>query len=178
MQADNVSENHRASAFGILTGIGSCAFVCANCCARFLSTTATFQVSFLFIYVDMCIYIAVVNIHFKFLYSIFFYFQVATTVAIFSTVYMRIFLPDSIRDNSLVTSIVSTEKLSYVLLEDYPAHRNQISRTLRSVREMASLMRSRCVYSFITLLVTKVINFHISFRLHSLGFQQKKNHLF
>ncbi|CAN7124159.1 unnamed protein product [Brassica rapa subsp. narinosa] len=108
--ADNVSENHRASAFGILTGIGSCAFVCANCCARFLSTTATFQV--------------------------------ATTVAIFSTVYMRIFLPDSIRDNSLVTSIVSTEKLSYVLLEDYPAHRNQISRTLRSVREMASLMRS------------------------------------
>ncbi|CAN7042915.1 unnamed protein product [Brassica rapa subsp. trilocularis] len=108
--ADNVSENQRASAFGILTGIGSCAFVCANCCARFLSTTATFQV--------------------------------ATTVAIFSTVYMRIFLPDSIRDNSLVTSIVSTEKLSYVLLEDYPAHRNQISRTVRSVREMASLMRS------------------------------------
>lgn len=108
--ADNVSENQRASAFGILTGIGSCAFVCANCCARFLSTTATFQV--------------------------------ATTVAIFSTVYMRIFLPDSIRDNSLVTSIVSTEKLSYVLLEDYPGHRNQISRTVRSVREMASLMRS------------------------------------
>ncbi|CDY12985.1 BnaC02g29920D [Brassica napus] len=67
---------------------------------------------------------------------------VATTVAIFSTVYMRIFLPDSIRDNSLVTSIVSTEKLSYVLLEDYPGHRNQISRTVRSVREMASLMRS------------------------------------
>ncbi|XP_048603894.1 hippocampus abundant transcript 1 protein-like isoform X5 [Brassica napus] len=108
--ADNVSENQRASAFGILTGIGSCAFVCANCCARFLSTTAIFQV--------------------------------ATTVAIFSTVYMRIFLPDSIRDNSLVTSIVSTEKLSYVLLEDYPGHRNQISRTVRSVREMASLMRS------------------------------------
>ncbi|KAJ4888835.1 hypothetical protein Rs2_28583 [Raphanus sativus] len=108
--ADNVSENQRASAFGILTGIGSCAFVCANCCARFLSTTATFQV--------------------------------ATTVAIFSTVYMRIFLPDSIRDNSLVTSIVSTEKLSYALLEDYPGHRNQISRTIRSVSEMASLMRS------------------------------------
>ncbi|XP_056844545.1 uncharacterized protein LOC108805791 isoform X3 [Raphanus sativus] len=67
---------------------------------------------------------------------------VATTVAIFSTVYMRIFLPDSIRDNSLVTSIVSTEKLSYALLEDYPGHRNQISRTIRSVSEMASLMRS------------------------------------
>ncbi|KAF8096188.1 hypothetical protein N665_0316s0031 [Sinapis alba] len=109
--ADNVSENQRASAFGVLTGIGSCAFVCATFCARFLSTTATFQV--------------------------------ATTVAILSTVYMRIFLPDSIRDNSLVTSIVSSEKLSYALLEDYPAgYRNQISRTVRSVREMASLMRS------------------------------------
>ncbi|KAI9109202.1 hypothetical protein K1719_019825 [Acacia pycnantha] len=43
--ADNVSEGHRASAFGILTGIGSAAFVCGTLSARFLSTGHTFQVS-------------------------------------------------------------------------------------------------------------------------------------
>jgi MFS family permease len=43
--ADNVPEGRRASAFGILTGITSCAFVCANLSARFLSIGVTFQVS-------------------------------------------------------------------------------------------------------------------------------------
>ncbi|KAJ8762293.1 hypothetical protein K2173_007450 [Erythroxylum novogranatense] len=43
--ADNVPEGRRASAFGILTGIGSCAFVCGNLSTRFLSTASTFQVS-------------------------------------------------------------------------------------------------------------------------------------
>ncbi|CAA7041731.1 unnamed protein product [Microthlaspi erraticum] len=108
--ADNVPQGQRASAFGILTGIASCAFVCATLCARFLSTAATFQV--------------------------------ATTMAVLSTVYMRFFLPDSIRDNSLVVPIVTSEKLSAALLEDYPGHRNRISRAICSVREMASFMRS------------------------------------
>ncbi|XP_028787707.1 uncharacterized protein LOC114743655 [Neltuma alba] len=43
--ADNVSEGRRAAAFGILTGIGSAAFVCGTLSARFLTTGHTFQVS-------------------------------------------------------------------------------------------------------------------------------------
>lgn len=43
--ADNVPEGRRSSAFGILSGIGSSAFVCGTLAARFLSTAQTFQVS-------------------------------------------------------------------------------------------------------------------------------------
>ncbi|XP_030446725.1 uncharacterized protein LOC115669716 isoform X2 [Syzygium oleosum] len=43
--ADNVPAGRRASAFGILSGIGSAAFVCGNLSARFLSTPSTFQVA-------------------------------------------------------------------------------------------------------------------------------------
>lgn len=43
--ADKISEVNRASAFGILGGIASAAFVCGTLAARFLSTTSTFQVS-------------------------------------------------------------------------------------------------------------------------------------
>ncbi|XP_022763003.1 hippocampus abundant transcript-like protein 1 isoform X3 [Durio zibethinus] len=43
--ADNISDGQRASAFGILSGISSAAFVCATLAARFLSTGSTFQVA-------------------------------------------------------------------------------------------------------------------------------------
>ncbi|XVF63611.1 hypothetical protein PTKIN_Ptkin09bG0100500 [Pterospermum kingtungense] len=43
--ADNVPEGRRASVFGILSGVGSCAFVCGTLSTRFLSTASTFQVS-------------------------------------------------------------------------------------------------------------------------------------
>ncbi|XP_043712094.1 hippocampus abundant transcript-like protein 1 isoform X2 [Telopea speciosissima] len=43
--ADNIPEGQRASAFGILSGIVSTAFVCGTLTARFLSTALTFQVS-------------------------------------------------------------------------------------------------------------------------------------
>lgn len=43
--ADNISENRRASAFGILSGIGSSAFVLGNLFTRFLSTASAFQVA-------------------------------------------------------------------------------------------------------------------------------------
>lgn len=43
--ADNVPAGRRASAFGILSGIGSAAFVCGNLSTRFLSTPSTFQVA-------------------------------------------------------------------------------------------------------------------------------------
>ncbi|KAE8731407.1 Major facilitator superfamily protein isoform 2 [Hibiscus syriacus] len=43
--ADNFPEGRRASAFGILSGVGSCAFVCGTLSTRFLSTASTFQVA-------------------------------------------------------------------------------------------------------------------------------------
>ncbi|XP_074373002.1 uncharacterized protein LOC141713467 isoform X2 [Apium graveolens] len=43
--ADNVAEKRRASAFGILSGVTSCAFVCGNLFTRFISTSSTFEVS-------------------------------------------------------------------------------------------------------------------------------------
>lgn len=43
--ADVVPEGHRASLFGILSGIAASAFVCGNLSTRFLSTASTFQVA-------------------------------------------------------------------------------------------------------------------------------------
>uniref|UniRef100_A0A0R0JEK3 Major facilitator superfamily (MFS) profile domain-containing protein n=1 Tax=Glycine max TaxID=3847 RepID=A0A0R0JEK3_SOYBN len=43
--ADNIPESGRSTAFGILSGIASAAFVCGTLSARFLSTALTFQVS-------------------------------------------------------------------------------------------------------------------------------------
>ncbi|KAJ7967119.1 hippocampus abundant transcript-like protein 1 [Quillaja saponaria] len=43
--ADNIPEGKRASAFGILGGVVSAAFVCGTLAARFLSTDLTFQVA-------------------------------------------------------------------------------------------------------------------------------------
>ncbi|KAK9129365.1 hypothetical protein Sjap_009852 [Stephania japonica] len=43
--ADNIPDGRRASAFGILGGVSSAAFVCGTLTARFLSTTSTFKVS-------------------------------------------------------------------------------------------------------------------------------------
>ncbi|KAK9286258.1 hypothetical protein L1049_014645 [Liquidambar formosana] len=43
--ADIISERQRASAFGILSGVASSAFVCGTLAARFLSTARTFQVA-------------------------------------------------------------------------------------------------------------------------------------
>lgn len=76
--------------------------------------------------------------------------QVATGMGILSLLYMRLFLPDSIRDNSLGAPIVISETLSSSLLEDCPGHRNRIFRAIHSVREMTSLLRSRCVFFFLT----------------------------
>ncbi|KAL9273582.1 hypothetical protein AKJ16_DCAP27397, partial [Drosera capensis] len=44
-QADTVDVGRRASAFAILSGIISCAFVCGTFSTRFLSVASTFQVS-------------------------------------------------------------------------------------------------------------------------------------
>ncbi|KAM7252935.1 hypothetical protein ACFE04_025553 [Oxalis oulophora] len=45
LHADNVPEGRRASAFGVLSGIGSGSFVCGTLSSRFISTSATCQVA-------------------------------------------------------------------------------------------------------------------------------------
>lgn len=63
LQADNISEKRRASAFGILSGITSCAFVCGNLATRFISISSTFQVQFSLLLLYLTLYIYVYNLH-------------------------------------------------------------------------------------------------------------------
>ncbi|GKV42896.1 hypothetical protein SLEP1_g50257 [Rubroshorea leprosula] len=114
--ADNVPERRRASAFGILSGIGSCAFVCGNLSTRFLSTSSTFQVS--------------------------------ASMAIASTVYMRVLLPDSIIDENLCTPIMSTEKVESVTdSREDPARKPQMFKTLPSMEDVLVLLKSSLVFT-------------------------------
>ncbi|GMP44602.1 hypothetical protein CsSME_00013466 [Camellia sinensis var. sinensis] len=109
--ADNIPENRRASVFGILSGITSCAFVCGNLSTRFLSTPSTFQVSAL--------------------------------VALIATIYMRVFLPESITDDDDCVYTKEEAKLS-LLDEDEDSKNNfKIFKTMPSFDDTVSLLRSR-----------------------------------
>ncbi|XP_031265441.1 uncharacterized protein LOC116123848 isoform X2 [Pistacia vera] len=115
--ADNVPEGRRASVFGILSGMGSCAFVCGNVSTRFLSTSSTFQV--------------------------------ATSVAIVAALYMRIFLPDSIRDGSLYTPILSKGKadINCPVEEKDSTDKVQLFEGLPSIEDMVFLLKSSTTFS-------------------------------
>uniref|UniRef100_A0A5B7ALY3 Putative hippocampus abundant transcript-like protein 1 n=1 Tax=Davidia involucrata TaxID=16924 RepID=A0A5B7ALY3_DAVIN len=113
--ADNIPENRRASAFGILSGIGSCAFVCGNLFTRFLSTAATFQVSAL--------------------------------VAVIAAVYMRFFLRESIIDNGISTRRNSKDEADVSLLDKDSTKNFQIFKTLPSLDDTISLLRSSTTFS-------------------------------
>lgn len=111
--ADNVPEARRASAFGILSGIGSCAFVCGTLSTRFLSTPATFQV--------------------------------AASMSIVSTVYMRVFLPDSVIDDNLSAPIMSNGKANVTQPSDCSAKKMEVFKTMPSLEDMLALLKSRSV---------------------------------
>ncbi|GKU90169.1 hypothetical protein SLEP1_g4205 [Rubroshorea leprosula] len=114
--ADNVPEGRRASAFGILSGIGSCAFVCGNLSTRFLSTSSTFQVS--------------------------------ASMAIASTVYMTVFLPDSIIDENLSIPIMSTAKVESITgSDDGSAKKQQVFKTLPSIEDIIALLKSSLTFT-------------------------------
>ncbi|RVW96704.1 hypothetical protein CK203_020428 [Vitis vinifera] len=91
--ADNISEGQRASAFGVLSGVASAAFVCGTLAARFLSTASTFQVLVLiqsrsslvsFLVSELVCHVPTVFLS-----------QVATLVSMIATVYMRVFLKET-----------------------------------------------------------------------------------
>lgn len=114
--ADNVPEAQRASSFGILSGIGSAAFVCGTLSTRFLSTSSTFQV--------------------------------AATVAGLATVYMRVFLPDSIVDNTLSAPILSKEKLNVTKSDGDSTRKTvQVFKTMPSFEDMLSLLKISSTFS-------------------------------
>ncbi|CAL5383406.1 unnamed protein product [Camellia sinensis] len=113
--ADNIPENRRASVFGILSGITSCAFVCGNLSTRFLSTPSTFQVSAL--------------------------------VALIATIYMRVFLPESITDDDDCVYTKEEAKLS-LLDEDEDSKNNfKIFKIMPSFDDTVSLLRSSLTFS-------------------------------
>ncbi|KAL6995917.1 hypothetical protein U1Q18_006051, partial [Sarracenia purpurea var. burkii] len=117
--ADNIPDNRRASAFGILSGISSCAFVCGNLSTRFLSTSSTFQIS--------------------------------ASVAAISTVYMRVFLPESsIMDDGVSNRRkVKGEEASVSLLDECEDSRRnfRIFKTMPSFDDTLSLLRSSPTFS-------------------------------
>ncbi|BBG94783.1 Major facilitator superfamily protein [Prunus dulcis] len=114
--ADNVAEERRASTFGVLSGIGSSAFVCGTLFTRFLSTSSTFQV--------------------------------ATSVAVVSAMYLRIFLPDSNIDNKLSAPLLSDEKPKIAGSDE--SSRAQIlqpAKTLPSLHDLISLLKTSATFS-------------------------------
>ncbi|XP_021902704.1 hippocampus abundant transcript-like protein 1 isoform X2 [Carica papaya] len=113
--ADNVPEARRASAFGILSGIASCAFVCGTLSTRFLSTPATFQV--------------------------------AASMAIVSTVYMRLFLPDSVIHDNLSTPIMSNEKVNVTQPIEGSPKKMEVFKTMPSLGDVLTLLKSSVTFS-------------------------------
>ncbi|KAG9149030.1 hypothetical protein Leryth_010645 [Lithospermum erythrorhizon] len=109
--ADNVPESKRAAVFGILSGVASSAFVCGNLSARFLSTSATFQV--------------------------------AAGGSVVALVYMRAFLPESIRDRSVPGKATETD----CLLEKAPSKKLQFFKTLPSFNDTICLLRTSPTFS-------------------------------
>lgn len=111
--ADNISENRRTSAFGILSGITSTAFVAGNLSARFISTPLTFQVS--------------------------------AVGAMIATVYMRVFLPESIADVG-ISALHSTKGDVNISLLEEDKTSVKIFKTMPSFHDSVSLLRSSVTF--------------------------------
>lgn len=109
--ADNVPEAKRAAVFGILSGVASSAFVCGNLSARFLSTSATFQM--------------------------------AAGGSVVALVYMRAFLPESIRDRGVPEKATEID----CLLEKAPSRKLQFFKTLPSLNDTICLLRTSPTFS-------------------------------
>ncbi|CAA2994620.1 hippocampus abundant transcript 1 [Olea europaea subsp. europaea] len=109
---DNVPESKRGAAFGIMSGIASSSFVIGNFSARFISTSATFQVS--------------------------------AAMGMISLVYMLVFLPESMMNESRR----SKEKENECLLEKAPTKKWHPFQTLPSLSDTLFLLRYSKMYSW------------------------------
>ena len=64
-------------------------------------------------------------------------------MAMLSTVYMRIFLPDSIINDNLSTPIISKGKLDGIVNPDESDKKMQMFKTMPSIEDMLALLKSR-----------------------------------
>lgn len=64
-------------------------------------------------------------------------------MAIVAAVYMRILLPESIRDENLYTPILSKEKVAVSSPDEESARKMQVFKRLPSIEDMVCLLKSR-----------------------------------
>ncbi|KAK2446563.1 Major facilitator superfamily protein [Trifolium repens] len=110
--ADNVPEGGRSTAFGILSGIGSSAFVCGTLAARFLSTAQTFQVS---------TFAAVLG-------------------AVYMQIFLRDSVMD--QNNVLCIPIISNEKPTISKINGKSKSNMSFLKALRSLQDLTSFLNS------------------------------------
>ncbi|KAJ0868792.1 putative major facilitator superfamily, MFS transporter superfamily [Helianthus annuus] len=116
--ADNVAEQRRSSAFGILSGVISCSFVSGNLLSRFLPSTASV-------------------------------FQVSAACALASAIYMRVFLPESNMESTVIAAAVtsSEETVNECLLEKRNIDNPRSVRLILFLQESISMLRSSWTFS-------------------------------
>ncbi|KAK3006543.1 hypothetical protein RJ639_017698 [Escallonia herrerae] len=115
--ADNISEGKRVSAFGVLSGVSSAAFICGTLAARFLSPAQTFQV--------------------------------AALVSMVATVYMRIFVKESMhRRDALTRPILRTsQEDTQCENEDGSSQKIKASKKILSPADLVFLLKSSTKFS-------------------------------
>ncbi|KAK2974304.1 hypothetical protein RJ640_026865 [Escallonia rubra] len=115
--ADNISEGKRVSAFGVLSGVGSGAFICGTLAARFLSPAQTFQV--------------------------------AALVSMVATVYMRIFVKESMHGGDALTRPIlrTSHEDTQCESEDESSPKIKVSKKIISPADLVFLLKSSTKFS-------------------------------
>ncbi|KAJ8439784.1 hypothetical protein Cgig2_029044 [Carnegiea gigantea] len=136
--ADKVGERRRASVFGVLSGISSCAFVCGNLSTRFLSTPSTFQVS--------------------------------AAMALLAALYMKIFLPESIKEPNLSLHTKLIQRHDDVSeLNRVSSGIKHLFKGLPSPSDMISLLKTR------SLSIYSCVIYYIMIKPYSISYFLSKN---
>ncbi|KAK4562129.1 hypothetical protein RGQ29_004835 [Quercus rubra] len=113
--ADKISDENRASVFGILGGVASAAFVCGTLAARFLSTTSTFQVS--------------------------------AFMSILATVYMRIFLKESLPNGDDIRQPILKGEQDVIRSDSDLENTRQVFKRIPSVGDLIFLTKNSVPFS-------------------------------
>ncbi|GFY94544.1 major facilitator superfamily protein [Actinidia rufa] len=120
--ADNVSEGRRASAFGIVLGVTSAAYVCGTLAARLLSTAQTFQALSL---------------------SLQYVISAASIVSIIAVTYMRIFLEDTKRNNDPLKQPILITAEETAQSDEEPSKKVEVFKKIPSLKDLVCLLKTR-----------------------------------
>lgn len=155
-QADNISEGQRASAFGVLSGVASAAFVCGTLAARFLSTASTFQVLVLiqsrsslvsFLVSELVCHVPTVFLS-----------QVATLVSMIATVYMRVFLKETFPKGDSSQALLKKEP-GMSPDDGNSSEKIQTFKKIPSVGDLISLLKCRYLRLFPSHFLHEILGF-------------------